>query len=888
MRAACFLLLFTTSSFAGVDGMQTRVFSLKNEWVGGYTFVHPDQMAQASPMGFQEPLPLFAANDPDAGGSPVLPRQTAKAVLLNEGVSFPPGASASFHPQSGLLSVHNTPENLRLTQLFMESLEDDLPINLSYLVTVIEAPGEVIRQVNAAAASTPDCDKELSALLTAARQPNSEVRVVGDAFIESKSSHRSTFCSVQEHLIPRGLTTKAKSAVTIDMDLVESGLKFETETWHDEKDLRLTLEVNNLPPSLRSLTISDPAKGQSGSFPATSIWQSKLTTAHNCQSGRTRLISVSRPLGAKGTDVLWAVFLNATTKRISSTPAPFASTIESQQVAHASSGLKQIMFDLPEGFLDFFVPEHTPKYLQRWLESNGLEKARGASASLTNGKLTATNTQENIERIHGILREMRRSLPGTAICTLNTIQASAARLRDLTRAHVTHGDHEALWRALQEALAKGDATYIDTAQITADANFRATHHSGHENSFITNFSTNENGQASVDFESRTTGSLIELESWLPAQEDYVLIHLMHELQTGPTSSIRHAFKNSSSGQLFELSLPDLHTAKTTHSFCMTPGTTRLISLCRPTGNVKSDVLWATFISCDVVRQIPSKQDAPLVSAPTATQPLKLETRTFRPPVKFFASAANGWGPITDASAAMALKEFGITMPSNAEIHVSNDPSVIHVTSTREYLELIDARFKKADERLSQSVVVTAHVFEGSGPFIREVAQGVCRKMDHSNLLTSLQTDAKIGKVKYLTTMRVEAKNGVKTQTEQVRLIQQMTGIRPSDNNGTEFVMDMHKSGDLFSLEPKIRPVGDAITLELELESSSTDPVERQEQLIDAQGKRLDFPLLDFPGSKLTTSIEMTPGTSRLVWIYRPPEATDDRLQALFLNYNLNP
>ena len=228
------------------------------------------------------------------------------------------------------------------------------------------------------------------------------------------------------------------------------------------------------------------------------------------------------------------------------------------------------------------------------------------------------------------------------------------------------------------------------------------------------------------------------------------------------------------------------------------------------------------------------------------------------------------------------------MPSNSEIHASNDSKLIRVTSTRECLDLIDAKFKKADEHLNQSVIVTAHVFESSGPFIREVAQDVCHQIDHSNMLASLQTDAKIGKVKYLTTMRVEAKNEFTTEAEQVRLIQQLTEIRPSDNNDTEFLTSMHKSGNLLALKPKIRPTDGAITVELEMESSSTEPTERQEQLIDTRGKRLDFSLLDFPGSKLKTAFEITPGTSKLVWIYRPPDAKDDRLQALFLTFSRSP
>lgn len=884
MRSLCGFLLLTTSVFAGVDGMQTRVFPLKCELIGGLTFVRPQLNRFDSPLGFRQPRPPFVANEPLDEGGPVALRQTAKAVLMNEGIPFPPGASASYHPQSGLLSVHNTPENLRHTQLFLESMEHDLPLNLSYLVTVIEAPGEMIRLANAAAASNPDCSKELSALLAAAERADSGVSVVGDAFVESQSNRRTTFASVQEHLIPQGMTTKAKRAVTIDMDLVESGLKFEAESWRDEKDLKLVLEVNTLPPSQRTLTVSDPTQVQSGSFPTTSIWQSKLMTSLSCQPGQTRLISVSKPLGAKDQDVLWAVFLNVGVQRIPSIPVPAATLMETNESTATPSGLKKIAFDLPEGFLQFLLPNQAAEDLQPWLESNGLEKIKGASASQTQSKLVVTNTQENIERVHGILRDMRRSLPGTPVCTFNTIQAPAARLRDLTRAHVIHGDHAALWRALQEAVSKDEASYIDTAQITTDSDQRATHHTGRENSIITDFSTNENGQASVDFERRTTGSVIELGAWLPALDDYIGIQLSHELQTGPTTSTRHAFKHPSSGQPFELSLPDLHTAKTTHNFSITPGTTRLISLCRPAGAAKSDVLWATFISCDVMRQLPSRQPRPSATLAKAGDPLKLETRVFQPPAGYFSPFLAGWGPINADTAAHALKDSGIDLPSDAEIHVSNDSTILRVKSTRKCLDQIDAVFKQAGEFLQQNVVINAHVFEGPGDFIREAAHRMRRQTDHSGLLASLQTDTKIGKVKYVTTLRIETHSGVRAQAEQARQIQQLSGIRPSGNDGTEFLMEMHQSGLLFELEPKIHPDNNTVSLEFALDSSSTDPIERKERLIDTSGKQIDFPMLDFLGSKLTSTVTMSPGTTQLVWIYRPAEATDDRLHAVFFHF----
>lgn len=887
MRVLCCICFFASSAWADENGMQTRSFTLKNELIGGHTFVRPKQNLPLSPMGFQTPIEPFVANIPDDKNSPLALRQTATAVLLNEGIPFPPGAKATFHPQSGVLSVCNTPENLRHTQLFLESFEQDLPVNLSYLVTVIEAPGEVIRQASTAAASITDCSSQLSALLAAAKQPESTVRVVGDAFIESESGRRSTFSSVQEHIFPSGMTTTAKNAVNLGLDLLESGLKFEAEPWQDERDLNIRLGLITLPPFQRMLSLSDSTKDRQGSFPATAFWQSELMASISCQSGHTRLISVAKPLGAKDKDVLWAVFITVCSQRIASVHPPFATAVAPPGSAANSRALKQIMFDLPEGFLEFFLTEPNPSYLPRWLECNGLEKVKGASAHMTDGKLEVINTQENIERIHGMLREMRRSLPGTAVCVLNTIEAPAARLRDLTRAHVTHGDHAALWRALEVAVSKGEASYVNTAQITADADFRTAHHSGQENSLITSFSTNQSGQTLVDFEKRTTGSVIELETWVPPQDDYVHIHLTHELQTGPATTTRHTFKHPATGQPFEFPSRNLHTTRTTQSFSITPSSTRLVSLCRPTSKEKSDVLWATFISCEVVRQIPSRHNTHSIPESGTVDPLKLETRVFQPPNGFFSSSSSGWGPITPEAAKHALEESGVSMDPEAELRVSTDSSILRVKSTRKCLDQIDTMFKKTADRLSQSVVIEAHLFEGPGPFLRDATQNVLHRNDHASLLASLQSDAKIGKVKNVTTLRVAAKDGGKTHSEQVRQIQQLTGIRPTENEGTEFILETLKSGHIFSLEPKILPNEDAVTLEFTLDFSNTEPVEYQEHLIDTNSKRIDFPLLDVPHSGLTSKVTISPGATRLVWICRPPDAVEDRLQVLFLHYSLN-
>src|SRR5262249_59364389 len=54
------------------------------------------------------------------GGQQLVTRQTALDFLKDQGVLFPPGASANFLPQSSRLIVRNTEENLELVDALVE------------------------------------------------------------------------------------------------------------------------------------------------------------------------------------------------------------------------------------------------------------------------------------------------------------------------------------------------------------------------------------------------------------------------------------------------------------------------------------------------------------------------------------------------------------------------------------------------------------------------------------------------------------------------------------------------------------------------------------------------------------------------------------------------
>ncbi len=890
MRVLCCLLCFSIQAFSADGEMKTRVFPVKSELFGGHTFVRPNQPPQVMPMGYREPRePFFAINPAEMTGGPIAPRQSAKAVLLNERISFPAGASALFNPQTSLLAVHNTAENLQHTQFFLEAIDRDLRANLCFMVTVVEAPGEMIRQANAAAASKAGCVQELAHLLNSSKHADSHVSVVGDAFLECRSGQRLTFASMREHIYPSTLTTKAGKGATMDTELMESGLKFEVEAnsnaEENEITLNLTLHLNAWPPSQRTIVLSDPQTARPVSIPVTDHWQANFITSLTFESGQTRLIGITKPHGAGDEDVLWAAFLHVGSHRIPSTGATPTSIEQSDKLEGAPVILKQAVFELQDGLLEHFMPVDPPETLQKWLIANGLEIIPHATASYKQGNLTVTNTQENIERIHGILRDMRRSLPATPVFTFQTVEGPAARLRDLVHQHALSGNHAAIWQTLEPALTSGEVSLIDSVRITAESDVRANHQSGRESTYITDFSTHTNGQASVDFEKRTVGSTIELESFVPSNDDLVGISLSHELQTGPPISTRHAFQHAAASQPVDFPLVDFHTAKTTHGIVITPGARRLLSLHRPVGNTKPDVLWATFIHCELHRQISSPQE---MRASSATKPEGVqlaETRVFQTPAGFFST---GWEPLSNRMAMEALREAGIHLATADDVQVSNDSRILRVKAPRDQLEAIDAAFGKVRENLSRNVVVTAHIMEVPASVIREIEKTALRQDDHSDLLQRLQTDAKIGRTRHVTTMRIETRGSVRATADQTHQIQQLAGIQSTDGGGEEFIMETNKIGHLFELTPTLAPSGGRITLELALEASVADPVEHREHLIDASGKRLEFPLANFLRSKLTSSVSFRPGSTRLIWIYHPPEAGHDKLHAVFMTCLLSP
>src|SRR6202008_699609 len=74
-------------------------------------------------------VPTGTAKDTQetTGGHQLINREGAKEFLESQGVSFPPGASANFLPQSSRLIVRNTADNLELVDAIVEQANTSGP-----------------------------------------------------------------------------------------------------------------------------------------------------------------------------------------------------------------------------------------------------------------------------------------------------------------------------------------------------------------------------------------------------------------------------------------------------------------------------------------------------------------------------------------------------------------------------------------------------------------------------------------------------------------------------------------------------------------------------------------------------------------------------------------
>ncbi|MBN8419528.1 MAG: hypothetical protein J0L73_11470 [Verrucomicrobia bacterium] len=894
-RSLILLLLLACTMAPGAEKpeMQTRIFHIPPDFLS--CDIPPDD---APPAAAADP---FSDARP-AAPEPLPPLKTARQILEAVGIPFPEGASATFSPVTSLLSVTNTLPNLDLVAAYILSITQQSPATITCTLTVIEGPGDLIRQASAASSRTTSAAPEFSRLLNLVKNPGSNVLIVGDAFLETKSGTRATTQAVCDHSYASDLTMDAKSRASITHDTRQIGLVLEWEpTLGADRttiESSISIQLHPAPPASRQVSITEPASGGTAEFPSTDIATAHFTTGFTSTPGSTKFLGITKPVGTskQSADILWAVFVTTNVRHVESLPS--SSPAPQSKVAQTPAGMSTATFNVPDGLFEAFIEESQPPQslvtkpmpLQTWLEANGITPVKGATAEHNGSVLTIINTSDNIERISRLTGECLRRSPKTAAFTLHTLQAPASFLRELTHQTTTTADDTAMLAAVEAAVARGEATFIDTLFVETKSGTRATHESVREHTYLSTFGTDAKGQPHLAFATRPVGSILEIEPTFGSDGSTVEISLAHELHSAPPEARREHFQDPSSNKPFDLPVVDFHSAKTTTGLCVTQGATKLISLNRPTGRGDADVLWATFLKCDLVTQVPiSRQKVAEKKKQAPLDPKAWNTRIYHVPPDFLSSS----GPTEQTQRITArhiLEASGIPFPEGATASYNPATSVMFVKNTNENLALVDAYVESIRRVAPKTIVLTAHILQGPGPLLRRLTSQAVNKSDHRSELEEALAAVKAGTVQHLNTARIETKSGTHATSTQSIEHTSVTNVTVNADGVPAFVQEMREVGLHLVIEPTVSSDGILVEPNITLESHTAPPLEHREHLTDTQGRRLEFPLTDYFTTKLTTGITIPDGTTRLLSLSKPtgnPELEkQDILQAIFITCDI--
>ncbi len=796
-----------------------------------------DSKAKQAPVlitrEFKVPLDFLISTAPDQEKKNPFERKTAQEVLKAWGLPFPEGAAASLNLPNSLLVVRNTQENLELLSSLVDEEAKKAPRRVVVQTTVIEGPGKLIRAVNAATARKKSAGQELEDLLAQAKQADSKVSVVGDAWLETRSGWRSLTETAREHVYASQVNLDAKNRSSLELEMRRIGLRLELETFigTDSRVISLhptILDLFPASPQTRPTRVSDPMSGNPADFTVTDVRNISFLTNFALMSGDTKILGIAKPVGkaeADRDDVLWIAFLTIhampieilSMPPVDPTPPPDKNTKPKKHLTDRIPGCGV-------GEIDFF-----PKR------------------------------------------------PLTSFFTLHTVQAPAPFLRALATKAATAGDHAAVWQEIEAAAARGVVSFIDSHVLEGESGVKAEIHASHEWSYPASFKTDAKGRPEITFEMRPVGSRLAVAPVISHDAHSIGVEIDYELHTAPPHLHRHGFLDPGSQLKYEIPQPDFHVAHVQTALTLAHGGTRLISLWKPAGHEGEDILWATFLHGEVMLQTAAEKPAPAGAIGTNIPPPDENewlSRAFSVPPDI----VNGKETATEL-----LKSAGISFPEGAKAWFNVETNKLIVRNQRKHMDMVEAFVDPNPAPYPRTQVFTTHIIQAPGPVIRRLMADVCGHCDHRQQMDQLFDSAE---VKHLGTSRIEAGGGVRATAEEVTEHLALASVSADQHGGIAIKEEVRKVGFITSLESVLKTDGRTIALTLSPEFHTAEPEVHREQLTDTQGRKLEFPLAHYHSAQITTSIFIPGGTARLIGVWRPtgkPEfETEDILQAAFI------
>ncbi|MFT5467839.1 MAG: hypothetical protein ACI8UO_002946 [Verrucomicrobiales bacterium] len=232
------------------------------------------------------------------------------------------------------------------------------------------------------------------------------------------------------------------------------------------------------------------------------------------------------------------------------------------------------------------------------------------------------------------------------------------------------------------------------------------------------------------------------------------------------------------------------------------------------------------------------------------------------------------------------------IPGTAELTVVNQP---------ENIELIEAYVRSITEKIPKTIGVTIHVVQAPAAWLRKLGRESLERADHTEAWAAIETATAKGETSILRSLWIEGQSGQRSKIESGRdhgyhAGAESTAKADSENpaiaqiSGEEWMTGIQKTqlvGTSVEVDPLISADGQTIDLNFSFSYDYAPPTRTGAPKLNPNGGiEMDAPATSFHQAKVTTSMTIQSGATRMIGTWKPTGAEEfehaDLLQAVFI------
>lgn len=807
-------------------------------------------------------------------------RQSTRAILEELGIPFPAGATAIFDPLNHQLQVRHTPSALGVIDAIIEAQAVNFPVNAVLTVYLIQAPGDVLRRLSRQVPGNFDQSAELKQLLLDEVNPESGVRVLHTACVQTKSGQRTTLETGTDHAYAEQAEVgeKGSSAVSTERRLL--GFKVEVDPHFrrpsNNIDLNVSIELTSPLLPRQEVSLQAPVTSQPLDQPLPFFVSGKVQTATVLKSGHSRLLAVwkpQEPVGPEAKDILHGVFITARMAPLRSRPKSVTNPLKLDLTRPKQ--ITRHIFTLPaDTWLWSARNSSTGKAdIARMFEQQYIALPKGSRVETNEKKqLIAHGDLETLDVLQQWVIEQWQALPKNLGITMHIVRGPGRILRPWLNLEDSHADHSAAIDEARSAAVKGDVKFVSTTHIQGRSGQKLTSKARQDRSHVTEIHW-AHARPSVSAEVRPLGTQVELEPVISEHGHLIDVPFEFEWQPAAARQRRESFMDPASSIRYEFPREDFHMVRLRGSSTFTEGSTKIVGAWHPRGSAgfeATDTMEVLFMTVDVLSNLSPDTARPAI---TPEDRNKMVMRVFRVPPDFLLSAgvsnaAKSKVP-SNQQARNILEALGIPFPEGSHAIYTSGSNRLSVLNTIDNLDLIEA-FVGGCCYGVKSLGFTLHLIQAEGSMIRDLLQNSANRADHTLELDQMLKAIESDRAEPLSTLNTTTKGGQRATVEETHEHPYIVALGHDEKDRPNIEREMALVGTRMEVDPVIGADGYTIDINLNSQFSPVRPLLHIEMLTPPDAAHPSkIPLTDFHIEEISTALTMTSGTARILAVWKP-------------------